>query len=311
MVADDLFEEVRQMPDPDVAKQFDELVGLDHLKSVLLKEARLVLVPGLLEQWSREKHKVVLPCVEQFHKRSPLIIFTGDVGTGKTTLANSIGDPVARNERVGVTLFRLNLTVRGKGAVGEMTNMITQAFDKVSESVQRRPESGGKSTSAAIFVIDEADAFAESRDVEQMHHEDRAGVNALISGIDRLARERLPVLVILCTNRGESLDPAVLRRAAIHHKFERPDVEQREKLFRNAFNDTFDDEQYTKLARLTGNDEDSSNYGYTYSDITQKLVHNVIREAFPDNPVDFDLVRLVITQTEPTRPFGHTDGKRG
>lgn len=310
MVADDLFDEVRQMPDPDVAKQFDELVGLDHLKSILLKEASLVLVPELLEQWSVEKHKVVLPCVERFHRRSPLMIFTGDVGTGKTTLANSIGDPVARKEHVGVTLFRLNLTVRGKGAVGEMTNMITQAFDKVTESVQRRSESSGKPTSAAIFVIDEADAFAESRDVEQMHHEDRAGVNALISGIDRLARERLPVLVILCTNRGESLDPAILRRAAIHHKFERPNTEQRERLFRNAFDGTFDDEQYRKLARLTGHVENSPNYGYTFSDITQKLIHNIIREAFPDRPIDFDLVMSVLGQTEPTRPFGHADGKR-
>lgn len=310
MVADDLFDEIRQMPDPYAAKQFDELVGLDHLKSVLLKEARLVLVPELLEQWSVEMHKVVLPCVEQFHRHSPLMIFAGDVGTGKTTLANSIGDPVAREERVGVTLFRLSLTARGKGAVGEMTNMITQAFDKVTESVQRRPESGGKLTSAAIFVIDEADAFAESRDVEQMHHEDRAGVNALISGIDRLARERLPVLVILCTNRGESLDPAVLRRAAIHHKFERPDAEQRERLFRNAFDGTFDDEQYRRLAKLTGHDENSSDYGYTFSDITQKLIPDIIREAFPDRPVDFDFILSVLGRTEPTRPFGYADGNR-
>ena len=71
-------------------------------------------------------------------------------------------------------------------------------------------------------MIDEGDALAESRATEQMHHEDRAGVNVLIRGIDRLARERLPGLVVLCTNRVDSLDPAVMRRAAVHHQFQRP-----------------------------------------------------------------------------------------
>ena len=62
---------------------------------------------------------------------------------------------------------------------------------------------------AIVVIIDEADAIAQSREFGQMHHEDRAGVNALIRGIDTVATERRPVLVLLCTNRLSALDPAI------------------------------------------------------------------------------------------------------
>ena len=306
MVSPELFDEVRQMPNVEADREFKKLVGLDHLKTVLLKEARLVLVPELLERWSIEKHGHVLPCVEQFHRRPPLMVFSGDVGTGKTTLADSLGDPIARVEGIGVTLLRLSLITRGEGAVGQMTHLISQAFDEVTELARKGSKSNGKPASAVVFVIDEADALAESRATEQMHHEDRAGVNALIRGIDRLARERLPVLVILCTNRSKSLDPAVLRRAAVHYEFKRPSAEQRVALFRSAFNDIFDDDQYRELAWLTGPDGKGRDYGYSFSDITQRLIPNILLEAFPDRPASFGLASSVLGRTEPTQPFVST-----
>ena len=60
-----------------------------------------------------------------------------------------------------------------------------------------------------------------------MHHEDRAGVNAFIRGVDRLAEKRLPAAVILCTNRLSAIDPAVQRRAADIFEFRRPNDAQR------------------------------------------------------------------------------------
>lgn len=65
-----------------------------------------------------------------------------------------------------------------------------------------------------MLLIDEADALAQSRENAQMHHEDRAGVNAFIRGIDRIANQKLPAAVLMCTNRLKALDPAVQRRAA-------------------------------------------------------------------------------------------------
>ena len=34
---------------------------------------------------------------------------------------------------------------------------------------------------AVILLVDEADALAQSREAAQMHHEDRAGVNAFLA----------------------------------------------------------------------------------------------------------------------------------
>ena len=304
MTTADLFDEVIELPDPKAAEQFSQLVGLDHVKELLSKEGHLLLVPEVLDEWSRKFHGAILPGVKIFHQRSPLIVFSGDVGTGKTTLADSFGDPIARTEGIEVTLFRLSLTTRGKGAVGEMTNLISRAFDKVEDVARRGVNKDGKPRSAVILVIDEADALAESRATEQMHHEDRAGVNALIRGIDRLARNNLPALVVLCTNRHETLDPAVLRRAAVHHKFERPTVEQTEFLLQVAFESTFDDKQYRELAELTGPNKNGRIYGYTFSDVTQRFIPALLLEAFPDRPVTFELARSVVQRIEPTQPFG-------
>lgn len=310
MVSNDLFDNVKEMPDPDADAQFQMLVGLDDLKTTLLKEARLILIPELLEQWSKKKHNIILPCIKQFFNRPPLIVFSGDVGTGKTTLADSLGSPIARKEGIKVTLLRLSLITRGQGAVGQMTHRISKAFDEVAELSKRRVSSSKKPTSAVIFVIDEADALAESRDTEQMHHEDRAGVNALIRGIDRLAQECLPALVILCTNRYQSLDPAILRRIAIHHEFKRPNTEQRKALLCRAFDNIFTDDQYRELVKMTGPDVNSLNYGYSFSDITQRLIPNLILEAFPDKPVSFDSAVLMLEQMRSTPPFGSMDNKQ-
>ena len=308
MASPNLFDEVRDLPDEEAARQFGRLIGLDHLKAVLVKQSRLLLMPELLEEWSRSHHDVILPCVGDFGRRPPLIVFSGDVGTGKTTLADSFGDPVARSERLArVTLLRLSLITRGRGAVGEMTHLISKAFDEVVDLARKGSNPSGKPSSAVIFVIDEADALAESRATEQMHHEDRAGVNVLIRGIDRLARDRLPGLVVLCTNRVESLDPAVMRRAAVHHEFKRPTDEQRESLLRDAFGKTFDDTQYRELAQLTGPDRNGRDYGHTFSDIAQRFVPNLLIEAFPDRPVSIELAKSVLEQLEPTAPFLPTE----
>ena len=151
----------------------------------------------------------------------------GDVGCGKSALAESIADPVAREQRIQITLFPMSLSARGQGRVGEMTRLLSTAFDYTySEAKKLACENGEGSRGAVILLIDEADALAQSREAAQMHHEDRVGVNALIRGVDRLAKSRLPVAVIMCTNRLDALDSAIRRRAADTLAFYRPDRNQ-------------------------------------------------------------------------------------
>ena len=304
MEQNNLFDEVIELPNPDAQQQFNDLVGLDKAKELLLKEGKLLLNPDLLSEWSKKFHKVTLPCVEVFQKRPPLILFSGDVGTGKTALANSFGDPIARSENIRITVLRLSLITRGRGAVGEMTHLISRAFDEVEALANKGFTSGKKPRSAVIFIIDEADSLAESRDVEQMHHEDKAGVNALIRGIDRFTQKPVPVLVVLCTNRHGAMDPAVLRRAAAHHKFKRPTTEQILFMLKGALGDVLKDAEFQELAESMSSDK-RRKYGYTFSDITQRFLPNLLLDAFPDKPITFDLATSVANRIEPTRPFVH------
>lgn len=298
----DIFDEIIELPDPERARQFSELVGLDEAKDQLIKQGRLLLNPELIDDWSKKHHNTVIPAVAIFHKRPPLILFFGDVGTGKTTLAVSFADPIAREERIVIRVLRLSLITRGSGAVGEMTRLITRSFQEVQDLARQSVNGRGKPTSAAVFVIDEADALAQSREFEQMHHEDRAGVNALIRGIDHLTTARLPVIIVMCTNRLGAIDPAVLRRASVQFTFERPDDKQRLCVLKAAFGNIFTDKEFENLVELTG-PRDGHKYGYTYSDLTQRLIPTAVVEAFPDRSIAFEAVSSLSEKIKPTKPF--------
>lgn len=155
-----------------------------------------------------------------------------------------------------------------------------------------------------VLLIDEADALAQSRELAQMHHEDRAGVNALIRGIDGMRTDRLPVLTILCTNRLDAIDPAVRRRAAAIEIFERPDHAHRAVLLTRLLGGTkLQPDDIDELAAATGS-ATGRNYAYTYSDLRQRLVPEIALSAYRHGvAIDKAIVLEVAARTLPTRPF--------
>ncbi len=248
-----IFEEVREFPDPSAARRYAALVGLEEVKDRLLKEARLLLDPESLTAWSTKHHGRKTAIMNLFRDRPPLFIFEGDVGTGKTALAETFGDTVARESNIRIALYALSLTARGTGAVGEMTSLLSTAFSEVKDAARKGSGRGGKHSSGIILLIDEADALAQSRELGQMHHEDRAGVNALIRGVDDFATGNLPAIVVMCTNRLDALDPAVRRRAAAIFKFSRPNDAQREALLKPLLEELgFTRQQIHSIVKATG-----------------------------------------------------------
>jgi AAA+ superfamily predicted ATPase len=136
-----------------------------------------------------------------------------------------------------------------------------------------------------------------------MHHEDRAGVNALIRGVDDLASADIPAIVVMCTNRLEALDPAIRRRAAVTFTFTRPNEDQRQALLRPVLEDLgFSPQQIHSLVAATGTTH-GRKYGYTYSDLTQRLLPGLLLAAYPSKPITFDLAKEVIEHHPPTPPF--------
>ena len=97
----------------------------------------------------------------------------------------------------------------GIGYGGEMTHLIVQAF------TQAEQRADALKSEPILLLIDEADALAAKRTDQHMHHEDKAGLNTLLQRIDGLRLCHRRIVVVFVTNRPDSLDPAVRRRAAL------------------------------------------------------------------------------------------------
>lgn len=270
------FEAERTYPDPDAKAWYDRLVGLDQHKRQLLLELELLLYPDRLAEWSRKHHGTLLRACQILAKRVPLILLEGDVGCGKTALAETVGDPLAQKLGGKVHLLKVNTQVRGSGMVGEMTDLIVQAFAQAearADSLKGEP---------VLLLIDEADALAAKREDQHMHHEDKAGLNTLLQRIDGLRLGKRRIAVIFITNRPEALDSAVRRRAALRLSFGRPDEEVRTELFRQSVPELdLTPKQVRELVALTGAEAEKK-YGaiFTASDITDRLLPAALRDAY-------------------------------
>jgi AAA+ superfamily predicted ATPase len=303
---DDVFERRIAYPDPDARDRLARLVGLDDHKTRLTKILGLLVHPVGLEAWAKKHHPASAPLLTLVLRRPPLVVLAGDVGSGKTELAETIGDAVARQEKIDITLFPLSLAARGKGLVGDMTQQLSAGFDHVIAEAKRLKSSSSRARGAVILLVDEADAIAQSREESQMHHEDRAGVNAFIRGVDRIASSGAPCAVILCTNRPGALDPAVRRRAADILLFARPDGAQRRAMLSGPLESLgFSKSEVEAMIVATG-PVPPHEYGMTFSDLTQRLLPAVILDAYPDRAVSPSNALELARRLVPTAPFRET-----
>lgn len=306
---DSLFERTLTFPDMDAKRRFARLVGVDDAKIRLARLLAALINPQGLRDWAKRHHAGARTLVEFVERRPPLVVLAGDVGTGKTELAETVGDAVARQEGIDVQLFPLSLAARGSGRVGEMTKLVAAAFEETIQVAGRMSRGEDKAAGAVILLVDEADALTQSRETEQMHHEDRAGVNAFIRGVDRLAERRLPAAVILCTNRLGAIDPAVQRRAAEIFRFERPNAAQRRFVLDASLAEIgFKPDQIDRIVACTG--ERDGQPGFTYSDLTQRLIPAIVLDAYPADPVTFERAFQVLERLHPTPPFGANSRER-
>lgn len=302
--ADDLFERRITYPDVDPQDRLTRLVGLDEHKSRLTKILALLVNPNGLRDWAHRHQPGAEALVDTVLRRPPLVVLAGDVGSGKTELAETIGDAVARQERIDITLLPLSLSTRGEGRVGEMTRLLSAAFEYTVNEAGKLKSRSGSARGAVILLVDEADALAQSREASQMHHEDRAGVNAFIRGIDRIANAGLPAAVIMCTNRLDALDPAVRRRAADILAFSRPSDEQRKFVLSTRLQPAGLNRQHIEaLVEATGPIQGAREYGFTFSDLLQRLLPALVLDAYPTRPISGARAVEIARAMQPTPPF--------
>lgn len=273
------FESERSYPDEAAREWYDRLVGLDEHKRQLLLELELLLFHDRLDAWNRKHHRGTLRACQIMSSRAPLVLLEGDVGCGKTVLAQTIGDALATKMRQKVHLLKVNTQVRGSGMVGEMSDLIVQAFTQAEAkavSVHGEP---------VLLLIDEADALAAKRTDQHMHHEDKAGLNTLLQRIDGLRQGDRRIAVIFITNRPDALDPAIRRRSALRLTFGRPNDEMMTNLFRESLPElSLSGSLLKSLVSLTGHDAKKKYQAtFTASDITDRLIPAALRDAYSED----------------------------
>jgi len=274
------FDSERPLPDEALSRREPTLLGFDDRYSRVRSQLRLLLEADKLPAWNKKHHGGKLALTALVSDQYPLIIFHGDVGTGKTVTAECIANRlVAESGTEDSILFKLSNRVRGSGLVGEMGSQLSDAFARIAKSI-------GK-TRRAILIIDEGDSLGASRSQAHSHHEDKVAVNTLIQGIDNLRHHGGRIVVFLCTNRLSALDPALRRRAAVTDKFCRPTAEERRRLLEmDLAGLDVTSAQVEKLVAATGGGEGGPDW--TFSDIRTRLYPAALAKAYPDGPLRFE-----------------------
>jgi SpoVK/Ycf46/Vps4 family AAA+-type ATPase len=274
-------------PDPAAQARYDQLIGIDAQKAELAEYLLRVFDPARLARWLKKHHAKGLPLAKRIEDRPPLVVLGGEVGCGKTALATSVGTVVANSLDKQVVTLETPSDIRGGGLVGQLSERVTAAFREARVEVGHHH---------GILVIDEGDDLGTSRAQMQAHHEDRAGLNVLIKEIDRLARERARIAVVLVTNRVQALDPALVRRAQVI-RFARPDANTRQAVFEHILDGVKHDAK--DIAELVRASERKP--PFSFSDLVERGAEGAIMAALrADKPFSVAALREAIERLEPS-----------
>ena len=94
-----LFERPMTLPDPDAQGRLARLVGMDDKIKRLANVLGVLINPAGLRKWQDQHHADAGNLLDAVIRRPPLVVLSGDVGSGKTELAETIGDKVARHTK--------------------------------------------------------------------------------------------------------------------------------------------------------------------------------------------------------------------
>lgn len=287
-----VFDNSLELPNKEVNERTQNLIGFENKFQRIFGNLKLLLDREGLVEWSKKFHGGELPIIHQLHDRYPLVILEGDAGTGKTVSAEGFADRMVRELKREGYFLKLSTRVRGEGLHGQMGNLVNSAFAEL------KAQAGKKRL--AFLLIDEADAIATTRSTLQMHQEEKAAVNTLIQKIDEVREMKGRAVIFMSTNRLHFIDEAIVRRAAVVLKFERPNDEERKELFTKSLSGIeFTQEQLTELSNLTGA-EQNGNLGHSFSDIMLKILPEAIAASFPDNALTFEVLCETIRKIKPS-----------
>jgi pachytene checkpoint protein 2 len=161
-----------------------------------------------------------------------LIVLAGPPGTGKTTMARGLAQvaALALAREGATTLLEINPHAFPSDMLGESQRNVTRLLaETVPEIAARRP--------FTVVLIDEVESFAVSRSAASFEANPvdvHRATDAVLLGIDEIARKLPSVLFVTTTNFIEAVDSAFLSRADLVMQFSLPDRETIGKILENA-----------------------------------------------------------------------------
>jgi AAA+ superfamily predicted ATPase len=150
-----------------------------------------------------------------------LIVLAGPPGTGKTTLAGGLADAAARELGGGGLLFvEIDAHAFPSQLLGESQRSVARLFERTLPDLAAR----GRPT---IVLLDEVESLAVSRggaSLETNPVDVHRATDAVLEGVDEVARRCPNVVFVATTNHPAGVDAAFLSRADLVEELGLPDA---------------------------------------------------------------------------------------